>query len=426
MKKEKIISIIVAILILIAIPISVYVFFENKTIPVNSVDVDDSKDEETNDNQETDDKDLEDNTTDTEKTTEDDNKKPIDEPSTPETKPSAPETSGDKITDLINNMSIEEKVGQMFMVRCPVSNAASMVQKYHIGGYILFGRDFSGKTKQEIVANVSSYQEASSIPMLIGVDEEGGTVNRISTNTNLRSEPFKSSQELYAEGGFDLIRSDTLEKSAFLKSFGINVNFAPVVDVSTNPDDYIYKRSFGENANLTSEYTTTVVTAMKNSNIGSVLKHFPGYGNNVDTHTSIAIDNRPLESFRNSDFLPFEAGIKAGANIVLVSHNIITNIDPDNPASLSTRVHNILRNELGFNGVIITDDLAMNAISKYYDNTTVAVGAILAGNDLICTTDFETQIPEVINAINNGTISIDRINESIRRILKLKEELNLL
>lgn len=331
----------------------------------------------------------------------------------------------DKITKMLDSMSVEEKVGQMFMVRVPKENADKRVSEYHLGGYIMFGRDFDNKTKEEVINNIASWQEASDIPMLIGVDEEGGTVNRISTNTEFRSEPFKSSQELYAEGGFDLIYEDTITKANFLKELGINVNFAPVVDVSTNPDDYIYKRSFGKNANLTSEYAEVVVRAMKESNIASVLKHFPGYGNNTDTHTGIAIDNRTLETFKENDFLPFEAGIKAGANIVLVSHNIVTNMDSNNPASLSTRVHEILRNDLGFAEVIITDDLYMDAISKNYDSS-VAVLAILAGNDLICTTGFESQIPEVIAAVEDGTISIDRINESVRRILELKLELNLI
>lgn len=331
----------------------------------------------------------------------------------------------DKITKMLDNMSVEEKVGQMFMVRVPKENADKRVSEYYLGGYIMFGRDFDNKAKEEVINNIASWQEASDIPMLIGVDEEGGTVNRISTNTEFRSEPFKSSQELYAEGGFDLIYEDTITKANFLKELGINVNFAPVVDVSINPDDYIYKRSFGKNANLTSEYAEVVVRAMKESNIASVLKHFPGYGNNTDTHTGIAIDNRTLETFKENDFLPFEAGIKAGANMVLVSHNIVTNMDSNNPASLSTRVHEILRNDLGFAGVIITDDLYMDAISKNYDSS-VAVLAILAGNDLICTTDFESQIPEVIAAVEDGTISIDRINESVRRILELKLELNLI
>ena len=331
----------------------------------------------------------------------------------------------DKITEMLDNMTIPEKVGQMFMVRVPKEYADKRVSEYHLGGYIMFGRDFDNKTKEEVINNIASWQSAADIPMLIGVDEEGGTVNRISTNTEFRSEPFKSSQELYAEGGFDLIYEDTITKANFLKELGINVNFAPVVDVSTNPDDYIYKRSFGKNANLTSEYAEVVVRAMKESNIASVLKHFPGYGNNTDTHTGIAIDNRTLETFKESDFLPFEAGIKAGANMVLVSHNIVTNMDSNNPASLSTRVHEILRNDLGFAGVIITDDLYMDAISKNYDSS-VAVLAILAGNDLICTTDFESQIPEVIAAIKAGIIDIEQINESVRKILELKLELNLI
>lgn len=332
----------------------------------------------------------------------------------------------DKITEMLDNMTIPEKVGQMFMVRVPKENADKIVSEYHLGGYIMFGRDFDNKTKEEVINNIASWQEASDISMLIGVDEEGGTVNRISTNTEFRSEPFKSSQELYKDGGFDLIYEDTIEKSKFLKELGINVNFAPVVDVSTNPDDYIYKRSFGENATLTSEYATTVVTAMKESNVASVLKHFPGYGNNVDTHTGIAIDNRSLENFRNNDFLPFKAGIESGADIILVSHNIVTSIDPDNPASLSKSVHEILRGELGFTGVIITDDLYMTAIRDNYENESVAIQAILAGNDLICTTDFEPQIPAVIAAIKAGIIDIEQINESVRKILELKLELNLI
>ena len=332
----------------------------------------------------------------------------------------------DKITEMLDNMTIPEKVGQMFMVRVPKENADKIVSEYHLGGYIMFGRDFDNKTKEEVINNIASWQEASDISMLIGVDEEGGTVNRISTNTEFRSEPFKSSQELYKDGGFDLIYEDTIEKSKFLKELGINVNFAPVVDVSSNPDDYIYKRSFGENATLTSEYATTVVTAMKESNVASVLKHFPGYGNNVDTHTGIAIDNRSLENFRNNDFLPFKAGIESGADIILVSHNIVTSIDPDNPASLSKSVHEILRGELGFTGVIITDDLYMTAIRDNYENESVAIQAILAGNDLICTTDFEPQIPAVIAAIKAGIIDIEQINESVRKILELKLELNLI
>ena len=331
-----------------------------------------------------------------------------------------------KLDEIINKMSIEEKVGQMFMVRCPIENAIDYVNKYHLGGYILYGRDFANKTKEEVIENINSYQNNASIPLFIGVDEEGGKVTRVSSYQEFRSEPFKSPQELYQEGGFERITEDTLEKGSLLTSLGINVNFAPVSDVSTDPTDYIYARSFGQDATLTSEYVSVVVTAMKEANIASVLKHFPGYGNNVDTHTGISIDARDYETFLTSDFIPFTSGITAGADMVLVSHNIVTSIDPDYPASLSKKVHDILRDDLDFTGVIITDDLYMDAIKDYQDNEEVAVMAILAGNDLICTTDFETQIPAVIKAVEEGIISVEQINDSVRRILTLKEDLGLI
>ena len=127
----------------------------------------------------------------------------------------------------------------MFIARCPEINSVQKVKEYNLGGYILFSRDFSGKTRDEIIQNIQSYQSAAKIPMFIGVDEEGGTVNRVSTNPNLRAVPFWSPQELYAEGGFDLIQSDTQEKCELLNSLGINLNFAPICDVSQNPEDFI-------------------------------------------------------------------------------------------------------------------------------------------------------------------------------------------
>ena len=332
----------------------------------------------------------------------------------------------DELKVMIEGMTLEEKVGQMFMVRVPLENAQEMVSKYHLGGYILFARDFEGKTKEEVINTIRSYQDVSSIPMLIGVDVEGGSVVRVSKFKKLRDTPFASSQEIYESNGFEGIKNDTLDKARFLKDFGINVNFAPVADVSINVNDYIYKRSFGQDAQKTSQYVSVVVNAMNDAKIGSVLKHFPGYGNNVDTHTGISIDNRSLDNFKESDFLPFEAGIRAGADIVLVSHNIITAVDSNNPASLSKDIHDILRNDLNFDGVIITDDLYMDAISKYLENAEAAVKAVLAGNDLICTTEFESQIPAVIKAVQDGTIAEKQINESVKKILKLKMKLKLI
>lgn len=327
---------------------------------------------------------------------------------------------------ILSEMTLEEKVGQMFMVRCPDSDAADKVSAYHLGGYILFAQDFADKNAGDVRQMIQSYQANAAIPLLIGVDEEGGTVNRISINPNLRNEPFYSSQELFQEGGYDLIYNDTKEKCGFLRSLGINVNFAPVCDVSTDPNDYIYKRSFGQDASATAEYVATVIDAMKSEKIGSVLKHFPGYGNNTDTHNGIAYDERTYEEFVNSDFLPFSAGISHGADIVLVSHNIVNCFDADYPASLSPKVHEILREQLGFDGVIITDDLFMNAIKDFTDNDSAAVLAVKAGNDLICCKDFEEQIPAVLQAVQNGEITEERLDESVLRILNLKINLGLL
>ena len=273
---------------------------------------------------------------------------------------------------------------------------------------------------------VRACQAAAALPMLVGVDEEGGTVNRISGYPAFRDTPFASPQELYQAGGFDAVREDALEKCAFLEELGVNVNFAPVCDVSTDPEDFIYKRSFGRNAAETAQYVRTVVETMGERGMGSVLKHFPGYGNNADTHTGIAVDNRPYDSFAASDFLPFRAGIEAGADIVLVSHNIVSCMDSAYPASLSPRVHEILREELGFTGVTVTDDLYMDGIRDFVDVEGAAVQAVLAGNDLLCCTDFEVQIPAVLAAVEQGVVPETRVDEAVRRVLTLKQKLGLL
>ena len=176
---------------------------------------------------------------------------------------------------------------------------------------------------------------------------------------------------------------------------------------------------------MTAGFVEETVSVMKENKVASVLKHFPGYGNNVDTHTGISYDKRDYEQFVSSDFIPFQSGINAGADIVLVSHNIVECMDSEYPASLSKKVHEILRNELGFTGAIITDDLYMDAI-KEFSNDEAAILAVQAGNDLLCCTDFEVQIPAVINAVKEGKISENRIDESVLRILNLKISLGLL
>lgn len=331
-----------------------------------------------------------------------------------------------KLDSLISDMTTEEKIGQMFYVRCPEEDAVDCISKYHLGGYILFGRDFDDKTKDDIVSAVQSYQSASEIPMFIGVDEEGGTVVRVSSNPNIRSTPFLSPSDTYADGGWDAVENDACEKAELLLSLGLNVNMAPVCDVTSDPDAFMYYRSFSGNVDMTEEFVQKTVTVCKSKKLGTVLKHFPGYGNNDDTHTGMAYDNRDYSQFTESDFKPFIAGIKAGADSILVSHNIVSSIDSEYPASLSKKVHDIIRNELNFDGVVMTDDLAMEAITDYTGNDAAAVAAAKCGNDILCCSDVAVQYPAVLVAVQNGEISESQIDASVKRILKWKSNLGLI
>ena len=330
-----------------------------------------------------------------------------------------------RLQTLLDSMTLEEKVGQLFFVRCPTENAVEDISTYHLGGYLLFGRDFkdgdSWLTKEQFLEKIQGYQDAAEIPLFIGSDEEGGTVTRASRNPNLFSETFKSPQKLNYIGGIEEILRDTDTRSRELRALGINVNFAPVCDVSTDPKDFIYDRTLGQDANMTADYVRLVVPAMTEGGTLPVLKHFPGYGNNVDTHTGIAVDQRPMETFENSDLLPFQAGIDAGAPFVLVSHNIVTCMDADLPASLSPAVHRVLRETCGFEGIAITDDLAMDAVQAYAKNGAVAVMALQAGNDMIITTDYRTQIPAVIAAVQDGTLDESVIDDACLRVLRCKD-----
>ena len=362
---------------------------------------------------------------------------PPETPDQPPEEPAEPEAPSweAEARALLADMTVEEKVGQLFFVRCPEEAGAEKAAQYHLGGYILFGRDFrdsagSWLTEDQVTETIAGYQAAAradtGIPHLIGVDEEGGTVVRASANPNLFPHRCLSPQDLYAQGGMEAVLSDAAAKNATLLQLGINVNFAPVADVSTDPGDFIYDRAFGQDAQATADYVAAVVEAMGETGIGTVLKHFPGYGNNVDTHTGIAVDQRPYETFLDADFLPFSAGIAAGADSILVSHNIVTAMDGALPASLSPEVHRIAREELGFAGVLLTDDLAMDAVRSYAEDGSVAVLAVLAGNDMIVTTDFEEQIPLVVQAVEDGTIPESQIDQSVLRVLGWKHRLGLI
>lgn len=340
-----------------------------------------------------------------------------------------------EVEDALKHLTLEEKVGQLFFAACPATDAPSAVTQYHLGGILLFTRDYqdiSGNwlTAETFAEKISSLQTAAQddtgISLFIGSDEEGGTVTRASRNPNLFESKFPSPQTLYQTEGLEGLLIKTTSFNEQLLSYGVNVNFAPVCDISTHSTDFIYDRSFGQDAAATADYISQVVTAMGSAGVGSVLKHFPGYGSNVDTHTGIAMDTRPYEQFTAEDYLPFLSGIDAGAPFVLVSHNIVTCLDEAYPASLSPAWHVQLRSHLGFDGIILTDDLNMGAVQSYAKEGNIAVLALQAGNDMIVTTDFEQQISTILDAVENGTLSEDIINNACRRVLTGKQRLHLL
>lgn len=351
---------------------------------------------------------------------------PISEEPTGSNEPVVPIEPIEPAQETLNDMTLEEKIGQLFLVRRPTEEQLDLYLSMKPGGFILFGIDFAEKTKEQVIKDIDYYQNNSEIPMIIGVDEEGGTVVRVSSNPLLSEERFKSPQELYAIGGLEEIKRDTLKKSELLLNLGINLNLAPVADVSVNEIDFIYQRAFGKSASETAEYVKTVVTSMNEKGLSSTLKHFPGYGSNVDTHTGSAYDTRPYEQFENNDFIPFIKGIESGAESILVSHNVIKAIDNKLPASLSKDVIDIIRNEMEFTGIIMTDDLSMGAITDLQSELPPEVMAILAGNDILIVTDFESSYKTLLNAVKIGGISKDRINESVLRILQWKYYMNLM
>lgn len=325
----------------------------------------------------------------------------------------------DEFSDIINTMTPEEKLGQLLIVRTDDNLAKPL--DFEPAGYILFGNDFSGKNEEDI-RNMTSQLQKLTYGALIMVDEEGGKVSRVSKA--LFEEGYPSSQEIYAQYGWEGVESSLKEKSALLTSLGIQVNLNPVVDVCENPEAFIYERSFGQNAKLTSQYAQISVNLQKASGLISCLKHFPGYGENLDTHTGFSVDTRKLSQFRESDFLPFHSGIDAGAEMVMMSHILMSDVDAEHPASLSQKVHQLLREELNFEGVIITDDLTMDAIELSYDDPQIQ--AISAGNDLLITTSMEVSIDSMMKAVNENRLSWNKIEESVTRVLRLKKNCKIL
>ena len=348
-----------------------------------------------------------------------------------------------KAEEYLQRMTLEERIGQMFFVRYS-EKAKDVFKKNKVGGFVLYHKDFK-KEKEIIKKELEELQKLSmdsiKLPLGLAVDEEGGSVNRVSAHEHLRKEKFPSPQETFKKLGIQGILAIEQEKRDFLREFHININLAPVADISNNEKNFIYKRTLGESVEKTTEYIAKEVEEYVNDNFSCCVKHFPGYGNNIDTHGEIARDNRSYEIFQNVDLKPFESAIENKTPLIMFSHNIVECKDKKYPVSLSKIWHDLLRKELNYSGIIITDDLSMAAVKKWVDEDdleiildendseiirTVKAGiiAVKAGNDIILTADYylalDKLLAEIKDEVESGDISEDLINKACKRIIAWK------
>lgn len=317
----------------------------------------------------------------------------------------------DYASELLESMSLEEKIGQVILARY-TQETKEKAGECFFGGFTLYAADFENETKESLEAKLAPLYSALTVPPFIAADEEGGQVVRISEFSEFAERPLPP---LYTAK--DDIKGFAEETAEVLKGAGVNLNLAPVADVAENSRDYIYYRTCRSDYEETGEIIGTLIAEFNRLGIVSCLKHFPGYGSNVDTHTGIAIDKRTAADFEQKDFIPFKAGIEAGVPMVMINHNIVTAYNENMPASLAPEIHNVLR-ELGFEGIIVTDDLGMGAILEYTGDP--YCDAFLAGNDLLCTSDGVGCFNSLYEAAKRGDITEERLNESVYRILDTK------
>ena len=339
-----------------------------------------------------------------------------------------------KVQDLIAGMSLEEKVAQMFFVTpenltgVDVATQAGettrqALTQYPVGGLIYFSKNIYDE--EQLTTMIRNSQSYSEIPLFIRVDEEGGSlVARIANHPNFDVEKFPDMAEIGATGHPPRAYEVGSTIASYLKDYGFNLDFAPDADVLTNPNNTaIGVRSFGSDPDMTAHMVEQAVKGFQDHQVSAVIKHFPGHGGTTtDSHNGAAIVDRSLEELRSAEFLPFEAGIQAGVDMVMVGHLQVPQvISDDTPASLSSEmITDVLRNELGYDGIVITDSLSMGAITTYYTSADAAVKCIQAGVDmLLMPYSFTEAYQGVLDAVNSGEISEERINEPVTCTLKL-------
>lgn len=340
-----------------------------------------------------------------------------------------------KVLKLLNEMTLEEKIGQLFFITPEKltgigvaiqagDTTKQMLEQYPVGGLIYFSQNI--ETPDQITSMIENSQSYSRIPLFIGIDEEGGTlVARIANNPNFNVEKFPNMKEIGATGDPNQAFYVGSTIGSYLHSYGFNMDFAPDADLLTNPNNSVIgERSFGSDPTLVGKMTAQAVKGFQQENVSAVIKHFPGHGDTKeDSHTGAAIVNKTLDELRMAEFIPFQSGIEAGVDGVMVGHLQVPQVTGTNiPATLSPIiVTDILRNELGFQGLVITDSLSMGAITQYYSSDEAAVLSLQAGADiLLMPEDFPLAYQGVLNAVSSGALSEERIDESVKRILTVK------
>ncbi|MBO4401374.1 MAG: glycoside hydrolase family 3 protein [Selenomonadaceae bacterium] len=329
----------------------------------------------------------------------------------------------DPVEKILQSMTLAEKVGQMVMIgvhgNSVNDDSRYMLTQYHIGGVIFFDRNLETRAQAKSFADDLNKTAAEKVPLFFAIDEEGGIVARMKHEIT----PPPSQAEIGRSGDSSQAYRYANSVAQDLKSIGVNVNFAPVADVGTRDT-----RSFSDNENVVAEFVDAAARGYEDAGIFYCLKHFPGIGLGVvDSHVEVSTIDASREILETIDLVPFRKIIAAHDNsrfMVMVGHLRYSALDAGNSASVSPAVMKILRDELGFSGVIITDDLEMGAIANHSEFKDVGVAAIKAGADiaLICHEyPHETDVYlGILNAVERGEISEERINESVRRILKMK------
>lgn len=331
-----------------------------------------------------------------------------------------------KEEEILNSMTLEEKIGQLFIVRYENIDEKDEVKQYQLGGITFYGKDFRYEDKDSIIELINSLQSDVKIPMFMSVDEEGGSVARVSRWYQYRSEIFLSPRDYYEQGGLDLVLQMEEEKAQLLSSLGLNMNLSPVADISDKPGAFMYDRSLGEDAYTTAEFVCRTAKISADYGVGSVIKHFPGHGNNPDTHFYTTRDTRSLEELKGNDLIPFQAAMDEGYSAIMIGHTVVEALDDEYPASLSKKVHDYIRNQMSFDGLIMPDALDMDTVSSSFNGENVAVLAIMAGNDILCTSEYQDQYAAVLESVQNNKISIEQIDESVLRILRWKLQLGII